>query len=190
MTGDLQRCVDFLQQMIRTLSLPGHEGELASLVANEMRDLDYDEVRIDEVGNVLGRIEGRGQAPDLMFNTHLDHVDVGDPAAWPHPPFGGEIHDDKVWGRGAVDIKGPMAAQVVGVARLLRGERPPGDVWVTAVVQEEVSVPGTWPKSCLFRWSSSENPATTRSGEDTVAAPSWSLTSPVAACTPVCRSGE
>ena len=73
-----------------------------------------------------------------MFNTHLDHVDVGDPAGWPHPPFGGEIHDDRVWGRGAVDIKGPMAAQVVGVARLLAGDRPPGDVWVTAVVQEEI----------------------------------------------------
>ncbi|MGB5342775.1 MAG: M20/M25/M40 family metallo-hydrolase [Thermoanaerobaculia bacterium] len=138
MSPDLQHCVDLLQQMIRTLSLPGHEGELASLVANEMHDLGYDEIRIDEVGNVLGRIEGRGQAPALMFNTHLDHVDVGDPAGWPHPPFGGEIHDDRVWGRGAVDIKGPMAAQVVGVARLLAGERPPGDVWVTAVVQEEI----------------------------------------------------
>jgi len=138
MSHDLQRCVDFLQQMIRTLSLPGHEGELASLVANEMHDLGYDEVRIDEVGNVLGRIEGRGEAPALMFNTHLDHVDVGDPAGWPHPPFGGEIHDDRVWGRGAVDIKGPMAAQIVGVARLLKDERPPGDVWVTTVVQEEI----------------------------------------------------
>ena len=138
MSSDLQRCIDFLQQMIRTLSLPGHEGELASLVANEMRDLGYHKVRIDEVGNVLGRIEGQGQAPDLMFNTHLDHVDVGDPAGWPHPPFGGEIHDDKVWGRGAVDIKGPMAAQVFAAARLLKGERPPGDVWVTAVVQEEI----------------------------------------------------
>jgi len=138
MSPDLQHCVDLLQQMIRTLSLPGHEGELASLVANEMHDLGYDEIRIDEVGNVLGRIEGRGQAPALMFNTHLDHVDVGDPAGWPRPPFGGEIHDDRVWGRGAVDIKGPMAAQVVGVARLLAGERPPGDVWVTAVVQEEI----------------------------------------------------
>ena len=63
--------------MIRTPSLPGQEGEMANLVANEMRDLGYDEVRVDEVGNVLGRIKGRGDAPDIMFNTHLDHVDVG-----------------------------------------------------------------------------------------------------------------
>jgi len=138
MSDDLQRCIDLLQQMIRTPSLPGQEGEMAKLVVNEMRDLGYDEVRVDEVGNVLGRIEGRGEAPDLMFNTHLDHVDVGDPAGWPHPPFGGEIHDDRIWGRGAVDIKGPMAAQVIGVARLLQGGKPPGDVWVTAVVQEEI----------------------------------------------------
>ena len=138
MSDDLQRCIDLLQQMIRTPSLPGEEGEMAKLVANTMRDLGYDGVRVDEVGNVLGRIEGRGDAPDLMFNTHLDHVDVGDPAGWPHPPFGGEIHDDRIWGRGAVDIKGPMAAQVIGVARLLQGGKPPGDVWVTAVVQEEI----------------------------------------------------
>ena len=96
MTGDLQRCVDLLQRMIRTPSLPGKEGELADVVADEMRLLGYDEVRVDEVGNVLGLIKGRGEAPGLMFNTHLDIVDVGDPAGWPHPPFGGEIHDGNV----------------------------------------------------------------------------------------------
>ncbi len=78
----------------------------------------------------------------MMFNTHLDHVDVGEHDAWPHPPFGAEIHDDTVWGRGAVDIKGPLACQVYGVARLLQDEAsgtgPAGDIWVTAVVQEEV----------------------------------------------------
>jgi len=73
-----------------------------------------------------------------MFNTHLDHVDVGDPAAWPHPPFGGEIAEGRVWGRGAVDIKGPLAAQVYGIARLKDAGPPPGDVYVTGVVQEEV----------------------------------------------------
>lgn len=111
---------------------------MAALVADSMRGLGYDTVSFDEVGNVLGCIRGEGRAPDLMFNTHLDHVDVGDPAGWPHPPYGGEIHTDRVWGRGAVDIKGPMATQILGVARLLDGDKPPGNVWVTAVVQEEI----------------------------------------------------
>ncbi len=136
--ANLQACTEFLQRLIRTESLPGREGPIAELVADEMRRLGYVDVRCDAMGNVLGRIAGAGDADPLMFNTHLDHVDVGDPAAWPHPPFGAEIHDERVWGRGAVDIKGPLAAQVYGVARLIGGPPPPGDVWVTSVVQEEV----------------------------------------------------
>ncbi len=138
MNADLQACVEFLQRLIRTPGLPGQEGETARLVQQQMQRLGYADVRIDEAGNVLGRVRGRGAAPPVIFNTHLDHVDVGDHGAWPHPPFGGEIHDGSVWGRGAVDIKGPLAAQVHGVARLLGEDPPPGDVWVTAVVQEEV----------------------------------------------------
>ena len=140
MTTDssLDRCVTFLQRLIQTASLPGEEADLAELVAAEMRDLGYHEVGIDEVGNVVAKVRGNGAAPPVMFNTHLDHVDVGDPSVWPHPPFGGEIHHDSVWGRGAVDIKGPMAAQVYGVASVLNDDPPPGDVWVTCVVQEEI----------------------------------------------------
>lgn len=139
MSAELDGCVDFLQRLIRTPSLPGEEGDLAALVGEEMEALGYDSVEVDEVGNVIGRVTGRGAAPPVMFNTHLDHVDVGDAARWPHPPFGAEIHDDAVWGRGAVDIKGPLAAQVHGVARLTAEDtRPPGDVIVSAVVQEEI----------------------------------------------------
>ena len=130
-------CVDFLQRLIRISALPGAEGDLASEVEREMKALGYSQVHRDAVGNVLGLIEGRGDAQGLVFNTHLDHVDVGDPARWPHPPFEGHSDGERVFGRGAVDIKGPLAAQVHGVARLV--ENPgPGDVWVTAVVQEEI----------------------------------------------------
>ncbi|MDH3734048.1 MAG: M20/M25/M40 family metallo-hydrolase [Gemmatimonadota bacterium] len=132
-------CVEFLQRLIRTHSMPGEEGEIAALVAAEMERLGYDQVRTDEAGNVIGLVRGSGDAPSVMFNTHLDHVDAGDPADWPHDPFGGEVHDGMVWGRGAVDIKGPLAAQVHGVAALIEsGDRPAGDVYVTGVVQEEV----------------------------------------------------
>ena len=130
----------FLQRLIQTPSMPGQEGAIAKVVLAEMRDLGYDEAWMDEAGNVIGLIRGRGECPAIMFNTHLDHVDPGDVAAWPAygQPYSGAIHNGKVWGRGASDIKGPLAAQVHGVASLLGGERPPGDVYVSAVVQEEV----------------------------------------------------
>ncbi len=129
-------CLDFLQRLIQTRSLSGHEGEIAGLVEEEMRRLGYTEVRRDEAGNVIGRIAGQGTAPSVMLNTHLDHVDVGDEHGWPHPPFAGVVKQGRVWGRGAMDIKGPLAAQVHAAGTL--GRTPPGDVWVTAVVQEEV----------------------------------------------------
>ena len=132
-------CVDFLQRLIRTPSLPGKEGDVAELVRAEMESLGYHEIKVDEVGNVIGLIRGSGDAPAVMLNTHLDHVDVGEPGGWPHAPYGGEIHDGKVWGRGAVDIKGPLAAQVHGAAQLLqRGLTPAGDLYVSTVVQEEI----------------------------------------------------
>ncbi|WP_419164722.1 M20 family metallopeptidase [Candidatus Palauibacter sp.] len=135
----LDACVRFLQRLIRTQSMPGEEGDIAMLVASEMRALGYDEVGHDAAGNVIGLLRGLDDAPSVMFNTHLDHVDAGDPADWPHHPYGGEIHDGLLWGRGAIDIKGPLAAQVHGVARLVAaGQRPPGDVYVTGTVQEEV----------------------------------------------------
>jgi len=133
-----EKCVEFLQQLIRTESLPGREAEIADLVADEMRRLGFDEVSRDAAGNLIGVYKGQGKAPAMMFNTHLDHVDVGDPAAWPHPPYEAEVTQDRIWGRGAVDIKGPLAAQVHAVGGMISDKvRPPGDIYVTAVVQEE-----------------------------------------------------
>jgi succinyl-diaminopimelate desuccinylase len=134
----IRDCVDFLRRLIRTPSPPGEEGAAARLVVEEMRRLGFDGVRTDEAGNVVGLIRGEARRPSLMLNTHLDHVDPGDPEAWPFPPYSGELDGDRVWGRGAVDIKGPLAAQVYAAGTLAEGPRPPGDLYVTAVVQEEV----------------------------------------------------
>jgi succinyl-diaminopimelate desuccinylase len=130
--------VAFAQRLIRTPSMSGHEGQVADLVRCEMERLGYDEVRIDEAGNVIGRIAG-GKGPALMFNGHMDHVDAGDPTRWPHPPFGGEIHGEELWGRGAADMKGALAAMTYAAALTRRAGSPlPGDLYVSAVVQEEV----------------------------------------------------
>ena len=133
------RLVAFAQRLIQTRSLPGEEGDAARLVRSEMESLGYDETWIDEVGNVVGVIRGAGGGRSVMFNTHLDHVDVGDVSGWPFPPYEGKIADGVLWGRGAVDIKGPTAAQVYGVALLKQtGVGLPGDVYVAGAVQEEV----------------------------------------------------
>lgn len=131
----------FLREILRLPSLPGEEGDVARRVEAEMESLGFDGVEVDRAGNVVGRLEGRGDAPSVLFLTHLDVVDSGDPDDWEHPPFAAEVADGRVWGRGAVDIKGPLAAQVHGAARAAAGadgDAPPGDVWVAAVVGEEV----------------------------------------------------
>jgi putative selenium metabolism hydrolase len=130
--------VVFAQRLVQTHSMPGQEAQVAAMIQAEMEGLGYDKVWLDEVGNVVGRIEG-GAGASLMFNGHMDHVDAGDPERWPHPPFGGEIHDGELWGRGAVDMKGALAAMVfaAGLAKKL-GRPLGGDLYVSAVVQEEV----------------------------------------------------
>ncbi|MER3487068.1 MAG: hypothetical protein C4345_14920, partial [Chloroflexota bacterium] len=125
--------------LIQTPSLPGDERAIAELMAQELRTLAYDDVWIDRAGNVIGVLRGRATGPSVQFNAHLDHVDVGDPALWPHPPYAAVIEGDTLFGRGASDVKGAMAAQVY-LAPVLReaGLQPDGDVYVVGVVLEEV----------------------------------------------------
>lgn len=141
----LAGCVDFTQRLIRTPSMPGDELSIGYLVGDELRRLGYDEVWQDAIGNVFGRLHGRNRhLPALVLNSHLDHVDPGDPSLWPAPPYSGIIRDGRILGRGACDIKGPLAVQVYsGAALLAAGERPQRDVVFCGVVQEEVGGAGT-----------------------------------------------
>lgn len=138
------RMLSFCQRLVQTPSLPGEEGEVAALLKAEMESLGYDEVWADDWGNVVGRLRGQGGGRPVMFNGHLDHVDPGNPDEWPYPPYGGQIHDGRVWGRGVADMKGPLAAMVYAVGALAQGgPRPSGDIYVAGVVQEEVGGLGT-----------------------------------------------
>ena len=138
MRSQTAECIEFLQKLVRTRSLPGQEAKIAELVKAEMKRLRFSKVIRDEAGNIIGLCEGEGRAPAMMFNAHLDHVDIGDEETWPHPPFAAEISGERIWGRGTVDIKGPLAAQVHAVGKMIAdGIRPPGDIYVSAVVQEE-----------------------------------------------------
>jgi putative selenium metabolism hydrolase len=131
--------IDFARRLIQTQSLPGEEGAIADLTVDEMTRSGYDDVWIDRAGSVIGVVRGTKEGPSVQFNAHLDHVDVGDPRLWPHPPFEAVIEGDTLYGRAASDVKGAMATQVhlVPVLREL-GWQPEGDVYVVGVVLEEV----------------------------------------------------
>ena len=133
--------VEFCQALIRIPSLSGEEGALARLIADRMTGLGYDEVWRDEIGNVIGLIRGQTRHPAVMFTAHMDHVDVGDPALWPHPPYSGVVEKGYVWGRGASDTKGAIATQVL--LPLVLKEKPVADVYVAEVVLEEKGGAGT-----------------------------------------------
>ncbi len=134
---------DFLRDLIRIRSVPGQEGELARRVLVEWRELGFDEARTDAAGNALGLVRGEEGGPAWLLLTHLDHVHEGDPSLWTHSPFEGVLAGGMVHGRGAVDIKGPLAAQTYALAKLLAtGKRPKRDVWLASVTEEEVGGAG------------------------------------------------
>ncbi len=131
-----ERAIAFAQDLIRIPSLPGQEGELAARVLQEFKTLGFDDVWSDDVGNCLARVHGTGSAPAVMLSSHLDAVDVGDATSWEFPPFAGTIAGGFLHGRGAMDIKGPLALQTHVAAGFL-DRRLPCDVIVAHTVLEE-----------------------------------------------------
>ena len=138
-----RRIVSFAGRAVATPSLSGDEGALAALVAEEMGNLAYDEVTVDPFGNVIGRIAG-GPGKTTMLHAHMDVVAPGDLTRWRQAPYGGEVADGYLWGRGAADAKGALAAQVYAAGLLKEaGLTPPGDLLQASVVCEETGGLGT-----------------------------------------------
>ena len=128
--------VKFMQDIIRIPSLSSEEGAVVNRVRDEMLRIGYDEVTIDPMGNVLGRI---GSGPRVIaFDGHVDTVDVGDPALWDRDPHSGDIENGILYGRGTSDMKGGVAASVYAGA-VLKKRGIPDDVtfYATGTVQEE-----------------------------------------------------
>jgi acetylornithine deacetylase/succinyl-diaminopimelate desuccinylase-like protein len=136
------RPAELLQRLIRfdTTNPPGVEGPLIAYVKQlldaagiESRILARDPAR----PNLLARLPGRGAAPPLLLQGHVDVVTTAD-QDWERPPFGGEIVDGWLWGRGALDMKGGVAMMIAAVLRArAEGMVPPGDVLLLLLSDEE-----------------------------------------------------
>jgi len=132
-----ERVTGFLRDIIKLPSPSCKERDVAERVVAEMNLLDYDQAFIDPMGNAIGRV-GNG-ALKVVLDAHMDTVGVGNPNAWPHDPFEGKLENDIVFGRGASDNKGALAAQVYA-GKLLAERRLDGadvSVFVVGTVMEE-----------------------------------------------------
>ncbi len=128
--------ISFLRDIVGLPSLSGKEEAVVRRVAREMETVGFDEVIIDPLGNVLGRV---GNGPRVIaFDAHLDTVDVTDRDQWDCDPFTGKLEDGKVFGRGAVDQKAGMAGMVYAGALMKELDLLDGmQVWMVGSVMEE-----------------------------------------------------
>jgi len=128
---------NFLKDIVKIPSLSSQEGDVVKFMAEAMKKMGYDEVVIDGMGNLLGRI---GDGPRVIaFDGHCDTVDVGDLSLWTRDPYDVVIENGKVYGRGTTDQKGGVASSIYGIAMLKELGLVPKEltIWVVASVQEE-----------------------------------------------------
>ncbi|HEV2350738.1 MAG TPA: ArgE/DapE family deacylase [Terriglobia bacterium] len=147
--NDRNRVADILADLVKIESInpelvPGGSGEakIAAWVADFLR-LAGLKTRIRKLGhgraNIVGVLRGRGGGRSLMLNGHLDTVGVAGMEA----PFSAEIKNNRLYGRGAQDMKGGIAAALMAAAVLAEGPRLRGDVLIAAVADEEYKSLGT-----------------------------------------------
>lgn len=142
------KVTDLTRELVRIPSEnpPGNEREVAEFIRGRMEDLGL-EIHFYECSegrpNVIGKLKGEGNK-SLMFNAHTDTVPVGDREFWSEDPFGGAIKDGKLYGRGATDMKGGLAAMLIAIESLIEsGVKLKGDVMLAAVIDEEHGKLGT-----------------------------------------------
>lgn len=129
--------VAFTQDLVRIPSLSGEEGPAVERVTAEMHRLGFDEVFVDENGSAVGIVNGAQPGPTILLDAHIDTVGIAPGSTWTRDPFGAEIENGYIYGRGAADMKGALAAMVHAVGLLDRGALA-GRAIVSATVMEEV----------------------------------------------------
>jgi len=159
-----EEIVDFCRKLIRIPSVGGEEKEIQEFVARHLREMGlevemwdpeiaemrehpgYVDTGADYRGrpNVVGIYRGKGVGKSLILNGHTDVVTPEPVRRWSHDPWGAEVVDGKIYGRGACDMKGGVAGMIKALEILLELDlAPPGEVLLEVVVDEEASGNGT-----------------------------------------------
>ena len=152
---------DLLSRLIQvdTTNPPGNETAAAELLRDYLAESGVESelyAKVPERANLVARLPGRGGGPSLLLLSHTDTV-VADASEWQVDPWSGELRDGEVWGRGALDMKGEVAASAAAIASLAReGFEPSGDLIFVAAADEEVG------EGFGLPWLCSEHPDAVR----------------------------
>lgn len=131
--------IDLCQKLIREKSYSGEEAGVAKVLKDYFTDLAFDHVATDMYGNIYGVIKGNRPGKRLLFDGHMDTVPVGKDDPWTQDPYGGNISDGKIYGRGTTDMKGALAAMACAASNFAEETQRdfPGEIVVAGIVHEE-----------------------------------------------------
>lgn len=134
-----EKLVAFCRKMIQAKSYSGHEDKVAEEMKQFCDQEGFTDVHVDKYGNCICHIKGRKPGPKILFDGHMDTVPVPDESAWEHDPFGAEIVDGKMYGRGTSDMKGALSSMMAAAIYYAKDcdYNFPGDIYVAGVVHEE-----------------------------------------------------
>lgn len=136
----IESCQELMR--LRSINPPGEELRAAEYIAHVLEGAGLEVELIEHSpgrASTFARLRGSGRKSGLFFNGHIDTVPVG-VETWLHDPFGGEIADGKIWGRGAADMKSGVVAQMMAMKILAQAKAPlQGDLMLAATAGEEIN---------------------------------------------------
>ena len=137
-----RNCEDVISlctEMIKAPSYSGQENLVVDVIKKYAGEHGFDEIYVDRYGNCICRIKGSRPGKKILFDGHMDTVPVPDASVWLHDPFGAEIEDGKMYGRGTSDMKGALSAMLVAAASFAEDTKKDfvGDIYISGVVHEE-----------------------------------------------------
>ena len=138
-----EQAIEHLQRLIqiKTVNPPGNEKPAVEYLAEVLRKEGVEPEIFEPApgrANLVARLKGRGEKPPILIDGHLDVVPAEPESAWKYPPFSGELAEGYIWGRGALDMKQAVVANLMAILVIKKaGNQPRRDLIFTAVADEE-----------------------------------------------------
>jgi putative selenium metabolism hydrolase len=134
-----QEIIKLCRELIQNQSYSGSEDKVVDRIQQAFQELGFDDSWVDYYGNVVGHIKGSRPGKRILLDGHIDTVPVPDDSKWKHAPFGGELEDGRIYGRGTSDMKGAVCAMIMAAGYFASDAKRDfaGDIYVAGVVHEE-----------------------------------------------------